>query len=513
MEQSEVIRIKKKNEVYMQVFCEAGTGRELSDFFTFFVPGYKFMPAYRNKIWDGKIRMFNQLTKELYIGLLPYIKEFAEVRELDIVYENDDYYGMPEVTEEVNDQFLAQFIEGLNLHSKDKRITPRDYQITAVKHAMEKNRALLLSPTASGKSLIIYLLMRLYLDTDPKQKALIIVPTTSLVEQMTSDFLDYSSYDTSFGADDVHKIYSGKEKITDCRVVVTTWQSIYKLPGEWFSQFGFVVGDEAHTFKAKSLASIMEKLRDCKYRYGATGTLDGTQTHRLVLEGLFGQVFKVTTTRELIDSKALADLNVTVLLLKYSEETRKKLNKVKYNEEIDFIVAHAVRNRFIRNLAISQEGNTLVLFQFVEKHGVPLYDNIKSKLDAVPRNQRKVFFVSGATDVETREGIRAITEQESDAIIVASSGTFSTGINIRNLHNIIFSSPSKSQIKILQSIGRGLRKSDDGRGTKVFDLADDLHWKSRKNYTLEHAAERIKIYTKEKFDYKIIEVELDENNE
>ena len=513
METSEVIRIKKKNEVYMQVFCEAGTGRELSDFFTFYVPGYKFMPAYRNKIWDGKIRMFNQLTKELYIGLLPYIKEFAEVRELDIVYENDDYYGMPEVTEEVNDQFLAQFIEGLNLHSKDKRITPRDYQITAVKHAMEKNRALLLSPTASGKSLIIYLLMRLYLDTDPKQKALIIVPTTSLVEQMTSDFLDYSSYDTSFGADDVHKIYSGKEKITDCRVVVTTWQSIYKLPGEWFSQFGFVVGDEAHTFKAKSLASIMEKLRDCKYRYGATGTLDGTQTHRLVLEGLFGQVFKVTTTRELIDSKALADLNVTVLLLKYSEETRKKLNKVKYNEEIDFIVAHAVRNRFIRNLAISQEGNTLVLFQFVEKHGVPLYDNIKSKLDAVPRNQRKVFFVSGATDVETREGIRAITEQESDAIIVASSGTFSTGINIRNLHNIIFSSPSKSQIKILQSIGRGLRKSDDGRGTKVFDLADDLHWKSRKNYTLEHAAERIKIYTKEKFDYKIIEVELDENNE
>ena len=193
MEQSEVIRVKKKNEVYMQVFCEAGTGRELSDFFTFYVPGYKFMPAFRNKIWDGKIRMFNQLTKELYIGLLPYIKEFADVRELDIVYDNDDHYGMPDVTEEVNDDFLAQFIEGLNLHSKDKRIAPRDYQITAVKHAMEKNRALLLSPTASGKSLIIYLLMRLYLDTDPKQKALIIVPTTSLVEQMTSDFLDYSS--------------------------------------------------------------------------------------------------------------------------------------------------------------------------------------------------------------------------------------------------------------------------------------------------------------------------------
>lgn len=511
MEHSEVIRIKKKNEVYMQVFCEAGTGRELSDFFTFYVPGYKFMPAYKNKIWDGKIRMFNQLTKELYIGLLPYIKEFADVRELDIVYENDDYYGMPDVTEEVDDDFLAQFIDSLNLHSKDKRIAPRDYQITAVKHAMEKNRALLLSPTASGKSLIIYLLMRLYLDTDPKQKALIIVPTTSLVEQMTSDFLDYSSYDDTFGVDDVHKIYSGKEKITDCRVVVTTWQSIYKLPGDWFSQFGFVVGDEAHTFKAKSLASIMEKLRDCKYRYGATGTLDGTQTHRLVLEGLFGQVFKVTTTRELIDSAALADLKITVLLMKYSEEIRRKLTKTKYNEELDYIVTNAARNKFIKNLAISQDGNTLVLFQFVEKHGVPLFNEIRSKVESNPKNQRKVFFVSGATDVETRENVRSITEKETDAIIVASSGTFSTGINIRNLHNIIFASPSKSQVKILQSIGRGLRKSDNSAATKVFDLADDLHWKTKKNYTLEHAAERIKIYTKEKFDYKIIEVELDVN--
>lgn len=502
--------IKKKNEVFFQVFCDPSVGKELSDFFTFYVPGYKFMPAYRNKMWDGKIRLYNQLTKELYIGLLPYIKEFAEVRDVEIEYENDDRYGMPDVKQATSEEFLAEFIQKLNLHSKDKRIEPRDYQFTAIQHAVENNRALLLSPTASGKSLIIYILTRLFLDSDPNQKALIVVPTTSLVEQMSSDFLDYSSYDDSFGVDDIHKIYSGKEKITESKVIITTWQSIYKLPSTWFEQFGFVVGDEAHTFKAKSLTSILEKLRDCKYRYGLTGTLDGTQTHRLVLEGLFGQVFKVTTTRDLIDSKALSDLHVTVLLLKYSEEVRKSINKSKYNEEIDFIVTHAVRNRFIRNLALSQEGNTLVLFQFVEKHGVPLYDSIKSKLESISRNQRKVFFVSGSTDVETREGIRAITEKESDAIIVASSGTFSTGINIRNLHNIIFSSPSKSQIKILQSIGRGLRKSDDGRGTKVFDLADDLHWKSRKNYTLEHAAERIKIYTKEKFDYKIIEVEIND---
>jgi len=505
---TEKIIVKKKNEVFLQVICEPGTARELSDFFCFFVPNYKFTPAYKNKIWDGKIRLYNQLTKELYAGLLPYIKEFAEVRQLDIEYENSDYYGMPEVTEYIDRDALEEFIKTLNLHSKDKAIAPRDYQVNAIMHASERNRALLLSPTASGKSLIIYILTRLYLDSDPKQKALIIVPTTSLVEQMTSDFLDYSSYDDTFGVDDVHKIYSGKEKITTAKVVITTWQSIYKMQSPWFEQFGFVVGDEAHTFKAKSLTSILEKMRDCKYRFGTTGTLDGTQTHRLVLEGLFGQVFKVTTTRELIDSKALADLKVTVLLLKYSEAVRKSLNKVKYNEELDYIIGNVARNRFIRNLAMSQDGNTLVLFQFVEKHGIPIYDSIKNKVESIPGSQRKVFFVSGGTDVDTRENIRAITEKESDAIIVASSGTFSTGINIRNLHNIVFASPSKSQIKILQSIGRGLRKSDNDASTKVFDLADDLHWKTRKNYTLEHAAERIKIYTKEKFDYKIIEVDI-----
>jgi superfamily II DNA or RNA helicase len=504
------IVIKKKNEVFLQVFADPGTGAELSDFFTFFIPGYKFMPAFKNKLWDGKIRLYNQLTKELYVGLLPYIKEFAEVRNVDIEYEMCDRYGMPDVTDMCDETILAQFIDSLNLHSRNQKITPRDYQISAIVHAMTQNRALLLSPTASGKSLIIYILTRLFLDMDTGQKALIVVPTTSLVEQMTSDFLDYSSYDDTFNAEDVHKIYSGKEKITGAKVVITTWQSIYKMPGTWFEQFGMVVGDEAHTFKAKSLTSILEKLRDCKYRYGLTGTLDGTQTHRLVLEGLFGQVFKVTTTRALIDSKALSDLHITVLLLKYSEETRRKLTKVKYNEEVDHIVASSARNRFIRNLTLAQDGNTLVLFQFVEKHGIPLYELIKAKVEETGKSERKVFFVSGATDVDTRENIRAITEKEKDAIIVASLGTFSTGINIRNLHNIIFASPSKSQIKILQSIGRGLRKSDDGRGTKVYDLADDLHWKSRKNYTLEHAAERIKIYTREKFDFKIIEVDLNE---
>ena len=203
-----------------------------------------------------------------------------------------------------------------------------------------------------------------------------------------------------------------------------------------------------------------------------------------------------------MDDNTLAKLKVNVLLLKYKDEYCREERK--YQDEIDFIVGYQPRNNFISNLAIDLKGNTLVLFNYVEKHGKPLHSLLQEKI----KNDRKLFYVSGETDVDTREQTRSITENEDNAIIVASIGTFSTGINIRKLHNIICASPSKSQIRVLQSIGRGLRKSPDGRNTQVYDIADDLHWKSRKNYTLNHAAERIKIYSKEKFDYDLHDINI-----
>ena len=497
----DIIKVKKKNHAFLHVDCEPSVANELCDFFTFYVPGYQFMPAYKNKMWDGKIRLYDTRTKELYAGLFRYVKEFAEVEGRDYGLEllHDPYYGMPGTESDPD----LSFIKDLHLTVNDVKIQPRDYQLDAIDYGLKHKNGLLVSPTASGKSLIIYILLRWYLENRDKN-VLLVVPTTSLVEQLYSDFEDYSKYDDFNVEENCHKIYSGKEKITKKRVVITTWQSIYKLQANWFSNFGMVIGDEAHNFKAKSLISIMTKLRDAEYRFGTTGTLDGTQTHKLVLEGLFGPAYYVTTTKQLMDKGSLADLDISVLLLKYSEQARQAFGKKKYQEEIDYIVAHEKRNKFITNLALDQDGNTLVLFQYVEKHGKPLYNMI---LDGAHK-RRKIFYVSGETGTDTREQVRRITENEKNAIIVASLGTFSTGINIRNLHNIIFASPSKSQIKILQSIGRGLRKSDDGRATRLYDIADDLHWKSRKNYTLEHAGERIKIYTKERFKYKIYEVEI-----
>ena len=222
-----------------------------------------------------------------------------------------------------------------------------------------------------------------------------------------------------------------------------------------------------------------------------------------MLEGLFGPVHHVTTTAILQEKKQLSSLDIDIILIKHSKENREKLIGATYQEEIDFIVSHAGRNRFISNLALSLTGNTLVLFNLVDKHGKVLRDLVEDKIS----EGRKLFYVSGETKTNDREAIRNIVETQTDSIVIASLGTFSTGINIKNIHNIVFASPSKSQIRVLQSIGRGLRLSDDGRTTKLYDIADDLR-SGKPNFTLLHSAERVKIYNREQFKHKVSEVSL-----
>ena len=487
------ISVTKKDEVYLKVKTDLSTDQELNDFFTFDVPGAKFMPLYRNRMWDGKARLYSLYKKELYVGLLPYLKEFAETLEYDLEID------IPNIGEKCD---VKELTDKLNLHAGGQPIKARDYQIDAVNHCINKGRALLLSPTASGKSLIIYSLVRYHQARGRKQ--LIVVPTTSLVEQMYGDFRDYSSSDSWKVQEECHRIYGGRVKHNDAPITISTWQSIYKYPKTWFKDFDVFYGDEAHLFKAKSLTTLMNKCTNTPYRIGTTGTLDGTKTHKLVLEGTFGSVHKVTTTKKLMDSKQLANLKIVCCSLNYKDEERKDMKKKTYQEEIDWLVTNPNRNEIIKNLTVAQEGNTLVLFQFVEKHGKVLYPMIK---DAVDKN-RKVFFVYGGTDTEVREEIRAITEKQDDAIIIASYGTFSTGINIRNLHNIVFASPSKSRIRNLQSIGRGLRRGDKKVVCNLFDIGDDLSWKSHKNYTLNHLIERIKLYNEEGFDYRLKKIDV-----
>ena len=480
------ISVSKFNEVYIRIKCEPSVARELSEFFTFEVPNAKFMPSVRNRLWDGKIRLYSPGTGKIYFGLLPYVKEFLKEQGYKVTYDTD--FSKRNLDKSITTKFVRSL--------QKKKFRARDYQIDAIHTILESHRGLILSPTGSGKSFIIYALTRYYVKKLEHKKVLIVVPTTNLVEQMYGDFADYGW----FPDEHCHKLYAGSDKNTSKEVVISTWQSIYKLDKNYFSQFGAVFVDECHLAKAKSLTGIMTKLHDCKYRIGTTGTLDGSEIHQLVLEGLFATHQEVTTTSQLVKDKHLSNLHIKCLVLKHPKEQRRSRT---YQEEMEYLATNRQRNLFISRLAASLDGNTLILAQYIEKQLVPLSLKIVEKCEG-----RSIHLIHGATPTEDREKARELVEKENDAIIVASYGVFSMGINIKRLHNIIFASPYKSQIKVLQSIGRGLRLAEDKTECNLFDIADDMSYNKNRNFTLKHLEERVKIYSKQEFDYEIVPIKL-----
>jgi superfamily II DNA or RNA helicase len=321
---------------------------------------------------------------------------------------------------------------------------------------------------------------------------------------MDSDFFDYSSQDSSWSCKKyIHKISAGVDKDTNKQIVVSTWQSIYKLPREWFDQFDAIVFDECHQAKAESINMIGQKLAKAWFRIGTTGTLDQAQAHRLSIEGILGPAIQFIQTKNLMNKGLLATIGIDCILLQYTDEEKQLLKKQKYPDELKWIITNKKRNEFVKELALKTKGNTLVLFNYVEDHGKPLAALLESA-----KSGRPIYFISGKTEADTREYIRKVVDTERDAILVASYGTTSAGINIVNIDNIIFASPTKSIIRLLQSIGRGLRVSAKKKTLKVFDIVDDLCWLKNKNHIFRHFEERVKIYKKEKFDYKIFSMSL-----
>ena len=494
------LKIEPVDSVYIKINCERGIAKELSQFFTFKVPNYQYIPAYRNKVWDGQIRLFNIHSHLIYVGLKDYVKSFA--RERNYLCEDNT----PSTEKNISEIDVIGYVSTKIKPTLDsKSISPYKHQINAIRHAIDSDRCLLLSPTGSGKSLVIYSLIRYYETLLPQEKKiLIIVPTTGLVSQMYNDFKDYSSGVEWNVDENCHVIYAGQDKITEKRIVISTWQSIYKLSKEYFNQFGAVFGDEAHLYKSKSLTALMTKLTDCYYRIGTTGTLDGTHTHKLVLEGLFGRVYNVTSTKELMEKELLSDLEIDCITLRYTAKEIQEVKRITYQEEIKWLIENQKRNKFISTLCSRVPGNTLLLFNYVATHGKPLYEVISKEC----KNKRKVFFIYGGTDTEQREEIRQIIDKEKNAILIASYGTCSTGINIKNIHNIIFASPSKSVIRVLQSIGRGLRKSKTKNKVKLYDISDNLCFKKYKNHTMRHLDERRRIYSNENFHWQSVSIQL-----
>ena len=495
---SEKITIEYLDSVYMRVVCDSGIKQELSEFFAFRPEGYQFSPKYKARVWDGTIRLFQPMKPVLYVGLYPHLKKFCEDR--DYILESPREIGEEEYIE---DGYVEELAERISCKFK-----PRDYQIEYIENALRNRRSLSLSPTSSGKSLIIYLLQQHYYDA-LGLRTLIIVPTISLVHQMAGDFADYGC------KDEIYTIQGGVDKNTKAPIVISTWQSLVKQSKDWFQQFGVVMGDEAHTFQAKSLTTIMHKLNKCEFRHGFTGTLKSSEskTHRLVLEGCFGEVKRIVSTKKLMDEGTVADFEVKAIVLNHSNEQKAAFKKAmstvkesvrRWPAEREFIVNHEKRNNFIKNLLWSlKDQNNLVLFDLVEKHGKILEPMLR-------KEGRELHFIYGATKGDERERIRHLVENDpiKQHDILASYGVFSTGVNIKRLDNVIFASSGKSEIKVLQSIGRSLRKAEDSRKAVLYDIADDLSVGSYENYTLKHFKSRIEIYSSEEFPFKIYNIDI-----
>ena len=493
--------LNKKNESYIEVIAETSILYELRDCFSFFADGYKFHPKYRQKLWDGKIILLRLVSKnkgEIYYGLMNEIISFCRTRNYS--YKLSDALKH----QKINEEKILRYINSLNIGYKNEQINLRDYQIKGIIDSIQNKRNLILSVTSSGKSAIIYGIIRFL--TDNKLKGLVIVPNVSLIHQLHNDFVEYSCLNNWDHEQNIHKIFSGQDKNSEKLCHLSTWQSLMTIKqNSFFEQYDYAIIDECHGLKAVELTKILEKCVNASYRIGLTGTVDNIKANINTLIGLTGPINKLNSTKELMDRKEIASFNIKCLILDYDKETCKAVKKFKYQEEIKFIVSNTKRNAFIKNLALSLDKNSIILCNFVETHGKIIYELL---LNSKHRKNRNIYFIHGGVEGEERERIRNIMETETNAIIVASSSIMSAGVSIRNLHNIIFAISGKSRIRTLQSIGRVLRLHKDKEIATLYDIVDNLSVGKHQNFTLNHFLERIKMYNQEKFDYKTINIEF-----
>lgn len=466
---------------------------EISKYFQFKPAGYQFSPAYQMGIWDGWTYPINKKTGEFKKGLYSSIVKASKNMSFDVILDKTDFSYL-------NDKYNLCSIDVIS-GGAGSLITPFDYQIAGANYVLQNKRCIIESPTGSGKSLLQYMIIRTLLNNKFK-KILIIVPTVNLVSQLYTDFIDYAELDDFCVEDNCHQISEGAKKDADKMIYISTWQSLQNIKNnKYFEEFDAVLVDECHTAKGNVIVKILDKAINAKIKTGFTGTLDESPLHKNILLGLFGDVYVTATTKELMDRGILAKLLIKAITLNHGY-----IPKMEYSEELDYLVSHDKRNNLITNLTASLDGNSLILFQLVEKHGKVLHKILKEKYP-----DKDIYLIYGGVKSGKREEIRRLLESKNNAIVIASYQTFQAGINIKKLHNVIFASPSKSKIRIFQSIGRGLRIHNSKNTAIIYDIADDLRGnRSTPNHTFRHFMERLDMYTNEKFD--IVQMKLDLKN-
>lgn len=484
--------------------------------FSFYVPGFRFMPAYERGAWDGKIHLVDLRSKTFPTGLLNQIESYLTDSNIEYTKE-----GFPESVSRETVEELEEFIKSHHYYSKGKEIFPREDQTEAIIRAIREKRCINICPTSFGKSLCIFIQALFHIEK-LGSKVIIVVPSVNLVRQFKNDIIDYCTGPEGVRLPVTQEIYSGHSKTIehDTDIVITTWQSIFKLDPSWINQFGCLILDEAHKGSANCIRKVFQDATEVAYRTGWTGSLKESSLVGLQAESLIGPIKVITDTATLMDKGIVADLSIECVRFQYDPDVVEDLSsylegkksvtgsgKNVYNDEVKFLESSYSRNKTIIDMAGSIKKTGLLLYTHVA-HGKTLYEYARHYYP-----ERNVYRIDGSCVIRndekfnTYEELKSIIEKEEDAILICSFGVFSTGVSIKNIHYIFFTVPVKSYVRTIQSIGRGLRISDTKRKIILFDLIDDLCKKAKsrvkENYAYKHFKERFAMYNEQKFKYNM----------
>lgn len=504
----EQIIIRKLNETFVHINASNSVCQSLSEYFSFYAEGYQWHPKVKARMWDGRIRLLNNRYNTFPLGLLDQLKTYLTEAGTQVEFENFSSEIDHQSLEEDFDRFYKTLV-------LPEEIVLRDYQKSAILKSLSQRRGIVISPTGSGKSFIIYCILRYGLSRALFKKILLMVPTINLVAQMYKDFGEYSKKDPNFDVEEFcHQIYGGKEKESKKPISISTWQSMATIKGpKSFHKFDSVICDECHLAEGKHMTRIIESSVNAQYKIGLTGTLKESKMNPLSLVGLFGELIHTKKTHELMELGVLSKTPVQAMILEYSKSDRKdfwkvmrdlkdkKQNKKVFSAELKFLHKHERRNKVILKLCQRLTNmNTLILFRNIEH-----IDEVEKILVSAGINVKRM---SSDMSVDEREAIREYVENNIGVVVLSTYQLFQLGINIKNLHNAIFGAPSKGRIRIFQSFGRIIRIAPDGRVGHLIDLIDDLQQGGSKNFTWVHGLRRLQYYSEEKLKIKYKKVKM-----
>ena len=461
------------------------------------IESWRFNPLVKRGVWDGYVTYIKD-DKWIPAGLWRYVIDVCKEYNFEVQVNGIRRLIDPDISAETFEKWALDFFKG-------SEITPRDYQIETAYNILKFRKCLAELATSAGKTLISFLTIAYMLEKKKAERILFIVPNVSLVVQAHEDFHDYN-YMNKVDLR-IQQIFAGQKIKSNKNIVIGTYQSLIKKSVEYFEQFDAVIVDETHKAKSASIKTILQKCTKAQYKYGLSGTIpkDGT-LDKLTLMSQTGPVISEVKASFLQDQGHIAKCVVKVIEMNNATDSQRlafqELAQNKYDSkdvfqlEQNFIINSEGRLDFISSVIARVPRNSLVLFHRIE-HGKRLYEKLRQE------SNKRVYYVDGGTDKDIREEYKKKMEAGEEVVIVASYGTFSTGISIKKIHNIFFTESFKSEVIIRQSIGRGLRQHESKDKVLIVDFVDDIRTDEWDNYLFKHGKARQSIYRQEKFDYNI----------